>query len=116
MTKIIDKFLSEVDITEHLWITMPDGCRLAAKIWLPVSAAQQPVPTILEYIPYRKADGTANRDQVIARGKWETRTESNLAVSCLHQCFFVEAKLTAYENDIEAFSRSWATEIPRDGF
>ena len=44
---------------------MPDGCRLAAKLWLPVDAHQNPVPAILEYIPYRKSDGTANRDQVI---------------------------------------------------
>ena len=44
---------------------MPDGCRLSAKIWLPVGADQEPVPAILEYIPYRKGDGTANRDQVI---------------------------------------------------
>jgi len=27
LTKIIDKFLYQVEVTEHLWITMPDGCR-----------------------------------------------------------------------------------------
>ena len=65
MTKIIDKFPYEVEVTEHLWVSMPDGCRLSAKLWLPVGADQEPVPAILEYIPYRKGDGTANRDQVI---------------------------------------------------
>ena len=41
---------------------MPDGCRLAARIWLPEDAVQHPVPAILEYIPYRKNDFTAERD------------------------------------------------------
>lgn len=43
---------------------MPDGCRLAARIWLPEGAENQPVPGILEYIPYRKNDGTALRDSI----------------------------------------------------
>jgi predicted acyl esterase len=41
---------------------MPDGARLAARIWLPEDAADDPVPAILEYIPYRKGDATAARD------------------------------------------------------
>lgn len=49
---------------EHLWIELSDGCRLAARIWLPVDAEDDPVPAILEYLPYRKRDGTAERDQV----------------------------------------------------
>ena len=36
-----------------------DGCRLAARIWLPEDAGKGPVPAILEYLPYRKRDGTA---------------------------------------------------------
>jgi putative CocE/NonD family hydrolase len=47
---------------EHVWIPMRDGARLAARVWLPVDAEQQPVPGLLEYIPYRKNDGTAKRD------------------------------------------------------
>jgi putative CocE/NonD family hydrolase len=46
------------------WIPMPDGCRLAARIWLPVDAEDDPVPAVLEYLPYRRRDGTANRDAV----------------------------------------------------
>ncbi len=41
---------------------MSDGCRLAAKIWLPENAESEPVPALLEYIPYRRGDGTAVGD------------------------------------------------------
>jgi len=65
VTRIVDKYPYPVEVTEHIWITMPDGCRLSAKLWLPAGADEAPVPAILEYIPYRKSDGTANRDQVV---------------------------------------------------
>ena len=48
---------------EHCWIPLPDGTRLAAKIWLPIDAEEEPVPAILEYLPYRKRDGTRGRDR-----------------------------------------------------
>ena len=41
---------------------MGDGTRLAARIWLPEDAEEDPVPAILEYLPYRKRDGTYDRD------------------------------------------------------
>jgi hypothetical protein len=41
---------------------MPDGTRLAARIWLPEDAEADPVPAILEYLPYRKGDAFAARD------------------------------------------------------
>ncbi len=41
---------------------MSDGTNLAAKIWLPKDAEKNPVPGILEYIPYRKRDLKATRD------------------------------------------------------
>jgi uncharacterized protein len=37
---------------ENTWIEMPDGVRLAARIWLPEGAEQHPVPAILNYCPY----------------------------------------------------------------
>lgn len=49
---------------ENTWIPLADGTRLAARIWLPVDAEAQPVPAILEYLPYRKRDGTAIRDEL----------------------------------------------------
>ena len=45
-----------VRVREHLWIPMPDGVRLAARLWLPATAPHAPVPALFEYIPYRKAD------------------------------------------------------------
>jgi uncharacterized protein len=44
------------------WITLADGCRLAARIWLPEDALDDPVPAIFEFLPYRLNDGTAVRD------------------------------------------------------
>lgn len=52
---------------EHEWIPMSDGCHLAARVWIPESASNDPVPAILEYIPYRKRDFTAIRDSTIHR-------------------------------------------------
>ena len=54
---------NQVRKIEHFWITLKDGCRLAARLWLPEDAEQKPVPAILEYIPYRKRDGTRGRDE-----------------------------------------------------
>lgn len=51
-------------IIENEWITMSDGCRLAARLWLPNESHSQPVPAILEYLPYRKRGGTTGRDNV----------------------------------------------------
>lgn len=49
---------------ENTWIPMPDGTKLAARIWLPEDAEDDPVPAILEYLPYRKRDGTVERDHL----------------------------------------------------
>ena len=46
----------------NTWIPMSDGVKLAARIWLPEDAESDPVPAILEYIPYRKNDATAFSD------------------------------------------------------
>ena len=45
-----------------LKITMRDGCILSARVWMPKDANSQPVPAIMEHLPYRKRDGTAPRD------------------------------------------------------
>lgn len=47
--------------TEHCWIPMPDGVRLAARIWRPPDAG--PFPALFEYIPYRKSDLVRARDE-----------------------------------------------------
>ncbi|MCB8840394.1 CocE/NonD family hydrolase [Aurantimonas sp. VKM B-3413] len=65
--KTVTEFPFAVREVEHFEIVMPDGCRLAARMWLPDNADAEPVPAILEYIPYRKNDGTLARDMVSAR-------------------------------------------------
>ena len=43
-------------------IVLSDGTRLSARVWMPGDAARVPVPAILEFLPYRKRDGTCARD------------------------------------------------------
>ena len=61
--KIVRAFPRPVRRIEHCWIPLPDGCRLAARVWLPEDAETSPVPAIVEYIPYRKRDFTRARDE-----------------------------------------------------
>jgi hypothetical protein len=51
-----------VRIIENVFIPMPDGAHLAARIVLPADAAERPVGGILDYIPYRKRDWLRTRD------------------------------------------------------
>ncbi|MBP6345180.1 MAG: CocE/NonD family hydrolase [Neisseriaceae bacterium] len=61
---IITEFPYAVREIEHCLIPLADGTQLAARIWLPEEAAAGTAafPAILEYLPYRKRDGTAVRD------------------------------------------------------
>ncbi|MGA7905893.1 MAG: CocE/NonD family hydrolase [Candidatus Sulfotelmatobacter sp.] len=48
---------------EKVWIPMKDGIRLAATLYMPDGAkAGEKFPALLEYLPYRKDDGTAAED------------------------------------------------------
>jgi hypothetical protein len=48
---------------ERTWIPMKDGVRLAATLYMPDGAKPgQKFPALLEYLPYRKDDGTAAGD------------------------------------------------------
>jgi hypothetical protein len=60
--EIITEFAHKVREIEHCLIPLSDGTQLAARIWLPETAGEQAFPAILEYLPYRKRDGTAVRD------------------------------------------------------
>jgi len=60
--KVVTDTPRDVVEIENLWIPMPDGVHLAARVWLPKDAEDRPVPAILEYIPYRKRFGTVARD------------------------------------------------------
>ncbi|NEE24631.1 CocE/NonD family hydrolase, partial [Streptomyces sp. SID7982] len=45
---------------EDVRIPLSDGTRLYARIWRPLT--DEPVPALLEYLPYRLSDWTAPRD------------------------------------------------------
>lgn len=64
MPEIETVFPRKVIEIEDQPIVMPDGCRLSARIWMPEDAADDPVPAILEHLPYRKRDGTIVRDSL----------------------------------------------------
>ena len=67
--RIVTSFPRKVREIEHLWVPMPDGTRLSARVWRPEDAETDPVPAILEYIPYRKRDGSRTRDDSM-HGWW----------------------------------------------
>ncbi len=52
----------EIHEIPDMGIVLSDGCRLSARVWMPCDAHDDPVPVILEYLPYRKRDGTCARD------------------------------------------------------
>jgi uncharacterized protein len=62
--ELLDTFPRPIRAIEHLEIPTRDVTRLAARIWLPVDADGDPVPAVLEYIPYRRRDFTRQRDEL----------------------------------------------------
>ena len=60
--RVVSDLPRPVRTLEHVWIPLSDGSRLGARIWLPEDAEDHPVPAVVDYIPYRKGDGTAPRD------------------------------------------------------
>ncbi|SMF32809.1 hypothetical protein SAMN02982989_1197 [Xaviernesmea oryzae] len=50
-------------VIENQWITLKDGTRLSARIWMPDGTEADPVPAVFEFLPYRKRDGTSARDE-----------------------------------------------------
>ena len=61
---VVSSFSQATKEIENIWMTLSDGCRLAARVWMPADAELNAVPAILEYLPYRKRDGTALRDEL----------------------------------------------------
>jgi putative CocE/NonD family hydrolase len=64
-TEIVDTFPHSIREIEFEKIPLADGTHLTARYWLPVDALENPVPAILEYIPYCTRDGTAARDEAM---------------------------------------------------
>jgi putative CocE/NonD family hydrolase len=48
-----------------VWIPLPDGTQLAARLFMPKGAQSTPVPAVIEYLPYRRRDATALRDDAV---------------------------------------------------
>lgn len=67
MANVVEDFPHTIEEIENAWIPMPDGCRLAARIWRPHDAHENPVPAVLEYLPYRKRDLMRLRDEPMHR-------------------------------------------------
>lgn len=61
MTDVPNRVVTDANV----WIALSDGSRLAARVWRPATFGDEPVPAILEYLPYRKGDRTAPRDAAI---------------------------------------------------
>ncbi|HEY7688921.1 MAG TPA: CocE/NonD family hydrolase [Dongiaceae bacterium] len=60
--KIRTEYPHKIQHIENLWIPLADGTRLAARMFLPEGAEKDPVPALLEYLPYRKRDSMRPRD------------------------------------------------------
>jgi len=56
--------VDKIRVEETVWIELSDGCRLAARLWLPPES-QGPVPAILEYLPYRRRDRHRGDDAIL---------------------------------------------------
>ena len=62
---IFPLYKAEVQIIENTYIELSDGVKLSTRLWLPTTAGgDNPVPAIFEFLPYRKRDVTAQRDEV----------------------------------------------------
>jgi putative CocE/NonD family hydrolase len=63
--EIVDDFPHAATEIELERIPLSDGVFLSCRYWLPEDASSNPVPAILEYIPYCTRDGTAARDEAM---------------------------------------------------
>ncbi len=61
MTRLVD--VADRVRTRDEWIPLADGTRLFARIVLP-EPLLEPVPALVELLPYRITDGTRVRDQL----------------------------------------------------
>ncbi len=78
------------------WIPMPDGVRLAATLYMPDGAKpSERFPALLEYLPYRKDDGTAARDYPI-------------------HCYFARRGYVSVRVDIRGFGASEGVPTDRE--
>ncbi len=64
--RVVDRqrFPHRIKEDTQLTIPLPDGTRLAGRVWRPETADMHPVPAVLEFVPYRQRDLTAVRDSI----------------------------------------------------
>lgn len=60
--KTVTDFPHKTVETPDMGIMVGNNTRLSARVWMPEDANDNPVPAILEFLPYRKRDGTTARD------------------------------------------------------
>ena len=90
-------------VEDTVWITLADGTRLAARVWMP--EGQGPFPAVLEFLPYRRRDGTSQRDKStypafaeagIAGVRVDTRDVASADRFC---CDLLDVSVRAVEGD-----------------
>jgi putative CocE/NonD family hydrolase len=59
-----ERFPHRIKEDSQVSIPLSDGTHLAGRVWRPETADLQPVPAILEFVPYRQRDLTAVRDSI----------------------------------------------------
>ncbi len=112
--RIVEDFPRPVRLIENDWVTMPDGIRLAVRIWLPEDAEADPVPAVLEAIPYRKDDWTARRDALqhpYVAGHGYAVVRLDLRGSGSSDGVLLDEYLPQEQDDIEAVI-AWIAEQP----
>lgn len=62
--KTVTEFPRNVIEDPDMTIMVGNDTRLSARVWMPDDAPRDPVPAILEFLPYRKRDGTTARDEL----------------------------------------------------
>lgn len=64
VVKIVTEYPRAIEVREtDTSILLSSGHRLAARLWLPKDAATNPVPALLEFLPYRKGDLMRSSDE-----------------------------------------------------
>ncbi len=89
---------------ESQWITLADGCRLAARIWLAADADDDPLSTRMK----------THWTETFGRGDWYMRVEIRTTLTADQNTFFIQSGLEAFEGDERIYHRNWDRAVPRD--
>lgn len=109
-------------VIEHLWISVADGTRLNARVRLPVDAASDPVPAILEASPYHitESDPLSARSRLVAdsdlaRGaELDVHVHTDCELRSDAKTFSITNHQRVTDHGEVVWEKSWETHIPRD--